>query len=155
MHLQQSGLDRGGPAKSPEQRREAMNELLLDRRLRQILGDDRVLEGPIPLGILQRLDNGFGSESVPEGITPRPLFPVFGLRARALEGVVADVMGRSTRPPPPGRLGAPKLARRWDLDPLRRSPAASRLIPAKPVYDVVMLLTGNQRIDSHSSSSVL
>jgi hypothetical protein len=30
LHRQQPRLDRGGPAKSPEERREAMNELLLD-----------------------------------------------------------------------------------------------------------------------------
>jgi len=47
-----------------------MDELLLNRRLRQILGDDRVLEGPILLGILQRLDDGLGGESVPEGVAP-------------------------------------------------------------------------------------
>ena len=46
-----------------------MHELLFDRRLREVLRDDRVLEGPILLGILQRLDNG-GGESVLEGITP-------------------------------------------------------------------------------------
>src|SRR5207247_1622962 len=33
----------GGPAKSPEQGREAMDKLLLDRRLRQVLGDGRGL----------------------------------------------------------------------------------------------------------------
>ena len=33
-------------------------------------GDDRVLEGPILLGILQRLDDGLGGESVPEGVAP-------------------------------------------------------------------------------------
>ena len=47
-----------------------MDELLLNRRLRQILRDDRVLEGPIRRGILQRLDDGLGRESVPEGIAP-------------------------------------------------------------------------------------
>src|SRR5436309_268534 len=49
LHAQQPRIDRGGPAKPPEQGREAMNQLLLDRGLRQILRDNRVLEGPILL----------------------------------------------------------------------------------------------------------
>jgi hypothetical protein len=42
-----------------------MNEFLLNRRMRQIC-----LEGPILLGTPQRLDDGLGGESVPEGIAP-------------------------------------------------------------------------------------
>jgi len=55
LHPQQPGFDRGGPAQSPEERREAMHKLLLDRRLRQVLGDDCVLEGPI---LLRTLSSG-------------------------------------------------------------------------------------------------
>jgi hypothetical protein len=70
LHPQQPGLDRGGPAKAPEERSQPVDELLLNWGLRQILGDDRVLEGPILPGILQRLDDGLGRESVREGVTP-------------------------------------------------------------------------------------
>src|SRR5437764_13063578 len=72
LHPQQPGLDRGGPAKTPKERRQAMDELLLHRGLRQIFRDDRVLKGPILLGILLRLDDRLGRASVPDAVTPRP-----------------------------------------------------------------------------------
>jgi hypothetical protein len=64
-----------------------MHELLLDRRLRQILRDDGFLEGPILLGIFQRLDDRLGGQSMLESIAPGPLFSVFGPRASALERI--------------------------------------------------------------------
>ncbi len=52
LHSQQPGLDRCRPAKRSKKGGEAVDELLLDRCLRQILRDDCCLEGPILLGIL-------------------------------------------------------------------------------------------------------
>jgi hypothetical protein len=133
LHPQQPGFDRGGPAKSPEERREAMHELLFDRRLRQILRENCVLERPILLWAFERLDDGLGRESMPQGVPPGPRFPsaVFGpvlLSAfwRFASIWRRDVMGASPRPrrlgqlgdflqrPPstPRRLGVPKLAKR-------------------------------------------
>jgi hypothetical protein len=66
LHSEQSGLDRRGAPKPPEERRKAMDELLLDRRLRQILHEDRCLERLVFALALERLDDGLGGESVPE-----------------------------------------------------------------------------------------
>jgi hypothetical protein len=66
-----------------------MHQLLLDRRLGQILRDNRVFEVAVFLGCLEGLDYGFGREAVTESITPRVLFSSRGLRAGALEGVEA------------------------------------------------------------------
>jgi hypothetical protein len=46
LHPQQPGLDRGGLAKTPEHGRDPVNELLLNRRFRQVLIYNRVLESP-------------------------------------------------------------------------------------------------------------
>jgi hypothetical protein len=68
LHPQQPGFDRGRPAKSPEQRREAMNELLLNRRLRQIRRDDRVVECPVFLGVFESFNDGLGREPLPQRV---------------------------------------------------------------------------------------
>jgi hypothetical protein len=66
-----------------------MDEFSLDRRLRQILGDDRFFEGPILLGILQGLYDGLGSQSVLERIAARLLLSVLSLWAGARESIAA------------------------------------------------------------------
>jgi hypothetical protein len=66
-----------------------MHELPLDRRLRQILRDDRFLEDTVLLWIFQRLDDGLGGQSVLEGVAPGLLFSVLGLWAGARESVAA------------------------------------------------------------------
>lgn len=75
LHPQQPSLDRGGPAKSPEERLEAMHELLL---LGQVLGDDRVLEGP-PCRKAFRRDRRF-----PCSVFDPVLLSVKGLNVRYL-----------------------------------------------------------------------
>ncbi len=142
LHPKEPGFDRGGAAKSPEERREAMHELLFDRRLRQVLRDNRVLEGLILLWAFERLDDGLGCKSMclrafrrdrcfPSAIFGPVLLSAFWRFASIWR---RDVMGASTRPQclgrlgvflqrspsTPRRLGVPKLAKRSALDPTPR-----------------------------------
>jgi hypothetical protein len=56
-----------------------MHELLLDGRLRQIFRDDGVLERLILLGVLKRLEDGLGCESMSERVPPG--LPLSGLQS--------------------------------------------------------------------------
>src|SRR5262245_45576801 len=48
-----------------------------------------MLEGPVLLGVFKGLEDGLGREPVPEGVPPGLPLSGFGLRACALESVVA------------------------------------------------------------------
>jgi hypothetical protein len=47
-----------------------VDKLLLDRALRQVLGDNRRFERPVAFGIFQRFDEGFGGQSMAERVAP-------------------------------------------------------------------------------------
>jgi hypothetical protein len=83
------GFDRDHSAHPPKQRGKAQHQFALDRRLRVIVRDDSGLESPVVLGILQPVNHGFRSEAMAEGIAPRPLLFVVGLRPGAAQRIPA------------------------------------------------------------------
>src|SRR6266568_4927973 len=76
-------------AQPPKQRGQAMDELLLDRAVGQVLADDCRFERPVAFGIFQRFDEGFGGQSVAERVPPRGLLAVDRPRSRAFERIAA------------------------------------------------------------------
>ena len=81
-----------------------MDELLLDRGLGQVLGDDRRFEDPVLVRIFDGLEDGFGRKPVAQGIPARDMFAVCARRPGALkrvEPVGLDLPGRRH-----ARLGA-------------------------------------------------
>jgi hypothetical protein len=70
LDLKQAALNGGRATQPPQQARQPEHELSLDRRLRIIVSGHGKFERCIILGIFQRVDHGFCSQPVTEGILP-------------------------------------------------------------------------------------
>jgi len=73
VNLQKPGLNRGGATQAPEERGEADNELALNGRGRQVVGEDLGFEGPVRRGVFEDIDNRLGRQSVPDKRLGMPL----------------------------------------------------------------------------------
>jgi hypothetical protein len=97
LDLKEIGLNGGGTTDAPQQRCKPKHQLALHGSSGVVIRDDGRFECVIVFDVFQSDNDGFGSQSVPNRISPRPPFAILGPRAGASERIASIGLDLSKR----------------------------------------------------------
>jgi hypothetical protein len=97
LDLKEIGLNGGGTTHAPQQRCKPEHQLALHGSSGIVIRDDSRFERLIVFDVFQSDHDGFGSQSVPNCISPRPPFASFGFRTGAPDRIASIGLDLSKR----------------------------------------------------------